>query len=81
MKESYRLANAFSRLADTNERNYWQLNIDKDVDKELLRGCLKSRGLHVVSYTNKDADSTQVNVCVNGMKEIYDPKLKKNNDP
>ena len=67
IKESYRLANDFSSRAET-QGLYLRHNIGKDVDKELLRSCLQSRGLHVVTYGD-ESGVEYVDICTIGRKD------------
>lgn len=75
IKESYRLANDFSSRAET-QGLYLRHNIGKDVDKELLRSCLQSRGLHVVTYGD-ESGVEYVDICTIGRKD----KHVKKDDP
>ncbi|GAX22437.1 hypothetical protein FisN_14Hh051 [Fistulifera solaris] len=70
IKESYRLVGEFSVLAETLGL-YLRHDIDDNVDKKLLRACLLSRGLHVVSY-NTDSMPHTVDLCVIGLKDKFD---------
>jgi hypothetical protein len=49
IQESYRFAGKFATAVDLNG-TCLKFELEKDVDKELIRGCLLSRGLSVVSY-------------------------------
>lgn len=76
MKESYRLvwefASSVSEIGPSIE-----IPIQKDVDQELLRGYLMSRGLHVVEYSTRKSGLPCVSACVIGMKDKYDRKTTK----
>lgn len=66
IQESYRLAGSFSRSVGKSGGRV-RIRFDEETDKELLRSCLQSRGLHVIRY-----ETSFVTLCVPGMKHIYD---------
>ncbi|GAX25731.1 hypothetical protein FisN_14Lh051 [Fistulifera solaris] len=70
IKESYRLVGEFSVRAET-QGLFLRHDIDDDVDTELLRACLLSRGLHVVNY-HTDSMPHTVDLCAIGLKDQCD---------
>ena len=70
MQESYQLASDFAKDAERSLGLYSR-TIGKDVDKELLRSCLLSRGLYVVSYGSDRSGLVNVNICTIGTKDEH----------
>ncbi len=67
IKESYRLAGEFAGYSE-NEKLKVRLSVNKDVDTEMLRRCLLSRGLHVVRSGSKESGAPSLFLCVIGQK-------------
>lgn len=76
IKESYRLANDFSSRSES-QNLYLRHDIDKDVDKDLLRECLLSRGLYVVCSGSRESGAPTLSLCVAGMQDKYGKKNSK----
>jgi hypothetical protein len=76
IKESYRLAGVFASYSESDELLF-RMSVDKNVDKEMLRSCLLSRGLHIVRSGSKKSGKTTVTVCAFGQKEKFTAKTKK----
>ena len=72
IKESYRLANDFSIRSETQGLFLRHDDLSKNVDKEFLRDCLQSRGLHVVSYGDESGEE-YADICTLARKD----KVKK----
>ncbi len=70
IQESYRLANEFSIRSEI-QGLFLRHNIGRNIDKELLRGCLSSRGLHVVSYSSDEVVNPTVDICVAGLQHLH----------
>jgi hypothetical protein len=69
IKESYRLASEFTSCSDA-QGLYLKQKVGMDIDTELLRECLLSRGLHVVCY-DTDEPVLTANICSAAMKHKY----------
>ncbi|GAX22447.1 hypothetical protein FisN_14Hu061 [Fistulifera solaris] len=68
IRESYRLANKFSRFA---EGGHARLLIEEDINKKILSSCLLARGLHVIRFDMKKESGTHVLLCIPSMKSTW----------
>ena len=74
IKESYGLASEFTNRGES-QGLYLRHDINYDVDKELLRDCLLSRGLYVVAYDNRESGEHTAHICTLAMKNKIAKKV------
>ena len=68
IQESYVLTMKFAKNAKAGRKGM-KMRFNKDVDKEMLRECLLSRGLYVACYSGREPNDEMVTLCAIGVKE------------